>query len=118
VTDLSVDGLILIILCVFLGWAVSALVLDRWQWLRNKGPTVYGTRTRLVLTGVLIWTVAVGISAMLLVLASVLFPGITVLAILFGLQAMLLDYCSRVRYRSPSASSGHRNLSPSPTASR
>jgi hypothetical protein len=105
---LALDGLAVIVSCVFLGWVVSSYLAE--GHFKLSAPTIYGTSPSLVFARIGVWFAAIGFTAASMIALAVTAPSVTVLAILFGIQAMLFDFCSRIRFlrRSNSARSRHR----------
>jgi hypothetical protein len=94
--NMTRDELVVIVSCVFLGWLVSVYIIE--GRFRLGSLAVYGKRRWRMLTRLGIWFCAIGFTAISMIAVSNLAPGVTVLAILFGIQAMLFDFCSRIRF--------------------
>jgi hypothetical protein len=94
--DLTSGGLVVIVSCVFLGWLTSVYVIE--GRLNLGAPVIYGTSQSLLLARLVIWSAVIGFAALSMIAVSFLVPEVTALAILFGLQAMLFDFCSRIRF--------------------
>jgi hypothetical protein len=61
--------------------------------------TITGTRGQLIVAGALIWTAAIALGLITLLIVSVLMSSIVALAIFFGIEAVALDVCAhRTQY--------------------